>query len=508
MTSTDVQVLEARATEEGQGPPTASDYAVATFLSSAIVLTFLVLDTDCWNWFAVPTWATGALIMVDAVQWWRTRDRLSRLRYLISFLGTHMLLIAPFLHVIWDGWMTYVLPPPEWLPWLSRMSVVHLLAVVCYRYAIAARLRRPERPAQRTRWQIDADLLVPAILAGLLVSAAMQALIYIRFGGIVAFVQTVPARAAAQDTTLPLNAVELTIAEAFPYLLLLFLGLRYTRGRADTAEGRTVTWRRVALLLGVLGLAVLLFGGLRGSRANIIWPALAALTLADLLVRRIPRILVAALVVVLVLFAYVYSFFKVGGLEGLTSATESSARSELEATYGRSLGGVLLGDLGRADVQAFLLYRQESGFFETEYGYGQTYLAALLSPVADSLPIHPINKLKLGTETQYGIGRNGPGYVPSSRLYGLEGEALLNFGVFGPPVAFGLFGIAVVAIDRRIDRWRRAADARLLLAPLLLIGGVLVLIQDADIVVFYIFKNTMLPTVLVLLCSHRAPVET
>ena len=82
----------------------------------------------------------------------------------------------------------------------------------------------------------------------------------------------------------------------------------------------------------------------------------------------------------LVLFMYLYGFYKDLGGEALTAFEEGS----LNEKSGRSFQGMLLGDLGRADVHAFLLHRLCKRDSDYRYAWGRTYLGsiALLVPAS------------------------------------------------------------------------------------------------------------------------------
>lgn len=479
-------------------PPHRYVLSVTDYISAAIVCTvvttgFLAIAPGVWHWFIIPVWASGCLILVDIVHWWRSRDHLARARYFCSLLGTFTMFLAPMLHVALDNWMTFVVPPPDWRPWLGRMAALNVLGLVGYRAVL--HLGRSSRRASKTRWELRPELLVPSIYAGLAVSAVAQAYFYVRFGGIVSFASTVPSSDKSQFLG---SAWQFAIAESFPYLLLLLIGIRYRR---EAVKGR---WWSLCALLGAFACISVIFGGLRGSRANVVWPMLAVLSMIDLIVRRIPRFLLPVLIGLLVVFSFVYGFFKSEGLTGLIGATDSQHRTQLERTYNRSLEDIVLSDLGRADVQSFLLYRLYGSGAPYAFARGETYFGALALPVPPTLwATRPDTKLAFGTEAQYGPGRTGPGNRPSSRVYGLQGEALLNFGYLLVPVSLWCLGMVVMRVDAVIGGWISRDDGRVLLAPLLLIGVLQLLIQDADILVFFLAKTAAIPILLLFLTSGR-----
>ena len=173
---------------------------------------------------------------------------------------------------------------------------------------------------------------------------------------------------------------------------------------------------------------------------------------------------------------------------------------------------LLVSDFGRADVQAFLLSKIWGEPDSQHYAWGQTYLGAACLLIPASLwPERPPGKVKWTTEAEFGPGSflNGPIY--STRIYGLAGEAMLNFGLAGVPVAFAALGWGV-AFSRRFAARLGADDPLRMLAPFLINGCVLALLNDSDIQIVYFVKNGAIPVLLIAACyrwrrSSRAQVS-
>jgi hypothetical protein len=69
------------------------------------------------------------------------------------------------------------------------------------------------------------------------------------------------------------------------------------------------------------------------------------------------------------------------------------------------------------------------------------------------------------------------------RVYGLTGEALLNFGPWGVLPAYAIYGACLGWYRRKLTTWD-AADARTFLAPLVTILFATAFIADSDNVLF------------------------
>jgi hypothetical protein len=151
-------------------------------------------------------------------------------------------------------------------------------------------------------------------------------------------------------------------------------------------------------------------------------------------------------------------------------------------------------------VQAYVLYRLQSVPAE-DLGWGRTYIggAAILIP-RWLMPNRPVTKVKEGTDLTYGRGSWAAGRH-STRLYGLAGEAMLNFGPLGVPLVFLLWGL-LVGLIRRAYYGLHRHDARVLLLPLLINMLLVMLVADSDNVVFFAVKQGALPALMVMLCSR------
>ena len=147
---------------------------------------------------------------------------------------------------------------------------------------------------------------------------------------------------------------------------------------------------------------------------------------------------------------------------------DSGKRERLVGQTGRSIQALLLGDLARSDVQAYLLYRLYGGERNYKFAWGRTYLGAAASVVPSWIwPNRPETKVREGTEIQYGIYPGAHTSLVSTRQYGFAGEAMLNFGPAAVPIFFAAFG-AFVGLLRRFLRSWTYPDARLLFLPFLL----------------------------------------
>jgi hypothetical protein len=264
------------------------------------------------------------------------------------------------------------------------------------------------------------------------------------------------------------------------------------RGPVAWGKGRTV------VLLVAFFLTQLLFGGLRGSRSNTVWALFCALGMIHFWIRPIRRSLVYAGVIFLVAFLYAYGFYKdYHGAANLNQTLQTAKKHD------RSLAAAVLGDLGRADIQAFVLYRLMTADSDYELEWGRTYLGAPALLVPRSIwPDRPPTTVKAGTEIQHYAGSYSPDQFESSRVYGLSGEAMLNFGPVIVPVAFFMLG-AVIRRVREFVASLPPLDSRRLISPLFVEICIWLLIGDSALIMFSIMKQALMPCLVVLVTSRR-----
>lgn len=446
------------------------------------------------HWFLVPVFACGTLIVSDAIQWSRGKLDLFSPRTVLSLIGFHFFFLAPLLHVYWDEWMSFVAPPSDWRTWLGWMATLNCLALAGYRLITA---RQNSAVYASRQWRLDPRRFWPLLAAALCGTAVLQMLVYARYGGVVGYMIAYSDSQKALANTFEGMGWMFAVSESFPILAIM--------GAAVLLSTRSSqpSWAAIgALLLGFFAMK-LLFGGLRGSRSNTIWGVFWAAGIIHLWLRPLRRYAIGLGTVFLVAFMYAYGFYKAAGVDALAALDDPEARADIAERSGRTLSRTVLADLSRADVQAFLLHRLSRSEADYSYAAGRTYLGtiALLIPRA-VWEGRPPTKVKEGTELQYGKATYSPEGFVSSRVYGLAGEGMLNFGPLAVPLTYLLLGIAVSQVGRHIASWDKG-DSRLLMAPFVVTLGIVALVGDSDNVLFYVLKNGAIPALVIYLSSVR-----
>jgi hypothetical protein len=495
MTSKDARKIRANANDGGDEGVVLAAVAVA---SATVCL--LALSPPLRHWFVLPVALCGVLAGVDGVRWLRGRLDVFDPGGLIGLLGIHFFFLAPLLLVAWDsgvqGWNVTL---SDWRPWLGSMACLNAVGLLIYHGILRLGPSHGEWKGRRSVWKLHRRRFPAALGIAVTLSVALQAGVYAQFGGIAGYVDAVTdlqTRAAAFQGLGPV----FMLSESAPLLGFMAFVLSARRHRL------TRTWPALLFALSIFALLEVFFGGLRGSRSTSVWALFWAVGLVHLCVRPIPRrIVVSGLIFVLLPFMYFYGFFKAGGVEGLTAALSGSvARSELERSSGRSVETLMFADLSRSDVQALVLERLWDPSADGEYAWGETYLASVALVIPKVAVPEPLEgKVARATDLVFGKGAYATGVLASSKVYGLAGEAMLNFGPFAVPLSFIPLALLVRGIRRRSAIWRGQRDARALMLPMLVSLCLVMLVSDSDNLIFFTIKTGMLPFTVILLGSIR-----
>ena len=475
----------------------AASALISSYVCMWIVFGFVAASDRFLHWFVIPVLACGILIGIDAVDWFRGRLDIFDPVGILGLLGFHLFFLAPLLHVHWDYWMAYVVPPPDWREWLGNMAFLNFSGLLAYRVSrsLAPRHRQERSEISKIAWHLDRQRFFVIVSVALLITGGLQIWTYARSGGILGYIQAYTEGASAFQGM----GWIFMISESFPVLALMAFAVYAERKEAGKS------WPVLTFVLFVFLVLKLLFGGLRGSRSNTVWGLFWAVGIVHFWIRPVSKRFIFVGCIFLVLFMFLYGFYKGAGLDAMRAFESAEARAELVQETNRGLETAVLADLGRGDVQAFLFYRLATPGSDYEYAWGRTYLgaAAILIPRA-VWPGRPINKVKEGTQAQYGMGSYVPGVWQSSRVYGLAGETMLNFGPVAVPFVYLIFGLVVSRI-RRFILTLEPDDSRLILLPFLVNLCFVILVSDSDNVLFFLIKNGAVPFA-VLALSSTTPV--
>jgi len=459
---------------------------LAAGASVLIVCGMIALHNDMLDWYLLPVGLCGALIGPDMFAWLRGQiDTFDPLGILGAY-GYFFFFIAPLLTVMW-GYHSPELPmPPDWLSWIGWMSVLNVFGLLVY---LIGRQMFVATPPKK-KWILKQSAFFGVMSVALPLALAFQMYIFVSFGGVVGFMKAFSDATADAFTGM---GWQFLIAEMFPVFLAIFL-LVWKREFL-----RTRSWGFLALL--VLGFFVLklLFGGLRGSRSNTVWALFWLVGAIHLWIRRVPRRLIVVGLVFLSCFMYVYGFYKQDGTQALELLQNPGQLAAAEEKSGRTVDAALLGDMARTDIQSYLLYRLWS-VGNYDYAYGATYLEAFDVLIPKWIwPNRPDGKVRAGTEALHGRSVYSAGIFQASQVYGLAGEAMLNFPPIFAPLAFLL--LAFVVVKSRSLMLADPDDLRWLLVPILANAMTILPAADLDNQIMFFLTVAACPLILLRISS-------
>ena len=448
------------------------------------------------HWFVIPVFLCGVLIAHDMIDWFRGRFDVFDPVGLFGVFGFFFFFLNPMLHVVWDLWIVEPqIRPNDMRPWLGWMACLNLLGLLIYRY-LRDPLAGSVKP-NRNAWIVESGRFWTLLPILLLVSAFLQGMIYSGRGGLVGYMESYTRRDMAWQTESGFVAV---FAESFPILAMM--------GYAILARRRPAlaSWTALVLLMGVMLLVSLFFGGLKGSRSNTINSLFWIVGIVHFGIRPLPKKVLLSGMFVLAVVLYAYTLvYKTGGLNGLRMVESGADVDYLESKTGRSLQGTLLGDIGRADMQAFILHQLCDPHFEYTLGMGRTYFATLCRFIPRSIWVYrPELKSFEGTELLYGKGTYDPVKFYTSYVFGATAEGMFNFGPIAVPFVFLLWTF-LIARSRKWIYSLAAIDVRRLLAPLLVLVCYMSFPGDSDNIHYMVFKWGTLPFLFLWFCSSRVP---
>ncbi len=463
---------------------------LAAGASVLIICGMVAVRNDMLDWYLLPVGLCGTLIGPDMFAWLRGKvDTFDPLGILGAY-GYFFFFLAPLLTVLW-GYHTAELPiPPDWFSWIGWMSVLNACGLLIYlvgRRTFAA-------TAPKTKWVLKQSAFFGVMSIALPLALAFQLYIFVSFGGVMGFMKAFSDAASDAFTGM---GWQFLIAEMFPVFLAIF----FLVWKRDFLRARS--WAFLGLMVFGFFVLKLLFGGLRGSRSNTVWAMFWLVGAIHLWIRRVPRRLIVVGLVFLSLFMYVYGFYKQDGTEALELLQNPSQLAAAEEKGGRTVDAALLGDMARTDIQSYLLYRLWS-VGNYDYAYGATYLEAFDVLIPKWIwPDRPEGKVRKGTEALHGRAVYSAGIFQASQVYGLAGEAMLNFPPIFAPLAF-LF-LAFVVVKSRSLMLADPDDLRWLLVPILANAMIILPAADLDNQIMFFLTVAACPLILLRMSSIVVP---
>jgi len=467
------------------------DYLIACSAVALVEIALMLWRPTTVHWFLLPLGACGLLAGVDAVRYLRGKLDLFDPRTVIACLAFYGFFVAPILHVAWDrfGAGYDLILPNDWRPWLGAMAALNAAGLLGYRVAQRAMFRRTQPSSNR--WDFASSRFYPVFAAALTLSIAGATTYLWQMGGILGEIEAFEGDKSAYVG----KGWLLTLA--WPLAVLSFIILTFgLRSRKENFS----RWTVAIILLSLAGVSHFFLMGWYGSRSATVWALFWMAGIVHYWFRQLSARMTVAGIMLLIAFMYFYGFYK--EQDRLAAEVLRTPAAWLDPRgYSRDLKGLLLEDLARADSNAFVLHTLVKDPEAYNYRWGLTYLGASMILIPHNIwPDRPDFKIDAGTEALLGKATS----LTSYRVYGLSGEALLNFGPAGVVPMFVLYGSVLGWYRRKMTGWQ-LTDARMILAPLFTMWFANALVSDSDNLVFAIVTQGALAIVAITASSVRYP---
>ena len=479
------------------------DWLIAFIWPLLFITGYMIADSYIYHWFVIPVYLCGVLISVDAVHWCRGKMDTFDPKGLVGLFGCNFFVLSPILVAYYRVEKVGEIYIDDFRPWMGWMAFLNLFGIMLYRFI---EKRTSQKPTTiKKEWLENTASSMTILPLIVLFTALCYIYFVIRGGGILANIESRTYGASASTESTVGMGPFFVVSRSLPMMVLITITVWFRR------SGRRVSWASVLITLFVFLVAQFLVAGFTGSRSATMWALFWAVGIMHFFWRPIPVKLVIISIVPLLLFLYLYGFYKYLGARSFDIFTGQASIESLEYKSKRSFAGVLIGDMGRSDMQAGILSVVIDPGQKYDLRHGRTYLTSFMSVIPRKIwPSRPDDngKVVAGTEILYGKGsyQSARGIYNIGRratqIYGLAGEAMLNFGVWGVLPAFAVWGYVIGFIRRRISSYT-IGDMRLLIAPYWILMCFHALIQDLDNFVEVSVFNLLIPAFAIWLISLK-----
>lgn len=417
----------------------------------------------------------------------------------LGLVGVPFFLIGPIVQYGSDYW-PFIPPLTNDGGWLTIWAVLNSIGLSAFVLIVGISSGRGKvalRP-----WRIDYKVFWPVAVVALLVCAAVQIIILVRFGGISGFIAAFSERqelrlGRTEDDPFKGFGLPMLIAESFKYVFAMSVLLFFKSKNTGKSLPAFLAFMVVIMIVS------LIFGGLRGSRSSTVFTLIFAAGMYHFWIRRIPIGIILAGIVFLVAFVNTYYWYKAGGLEGIAAINDESARSGFSASRQNAGLFVLVRDFGRMDVQSLAM--KQFSEKQLKHVLGATYLAAPFTIIPNSLvPWKPEALARAKSDIVFGPGHYSPDGTNTTIVLGMCGEGFINFGYAGfllPYLLLGWFVARVRAVIRSVGE----NDLRRLVLPVFCLLPPLILFSDAGLVIMVLARALLIPAIVLFL--SRTPVR-
>lgn len=462
-----------------------ANYLVSGFVAFAVVVTFGLLSGRCRHWCLIPMLVCGIFAGSDIIAWLRKEIDTFDPKVLVAVYLYNNCFIAPMVHLS-SNLYGMSIHTPDWPTWFGYMALFNAFGIMLFKWTQNVSFKQV-RPV-KSFWEMEPAKFSGMLIPILVISLAASLIIRIVFGGLI--------RGGLATEGHPVLSVLRMLGDPLP--MLVTMAIIYWIYKKRPLERRS--FLLVAFIIALTMVFQLLWVGQRGSRGGILGAVVIITAIVHYRLRALtPKVLLTGACLIF-LFAHLYTFYKHLGPIGWRAFYSAEARKSLSYELGgATFRTTLVGDLARADLQAMMLYHLIEDVVPYQPVYGKTYMWAAFKIIPRAIwKTKPISyKGMVGSKLQ-GLGL----YHYSSRQYGLAGEAMLNFSYWGIVPAFLVFGVILGWFRKKIAT-SEPSDSRFFLIPILIVTCMMVVPNDANVLMFGLLRKGVLPFIIVFFGANR-----
>lgn len=394
------------------------------------------------------------------------------------FILAISVVLAP---VISSGLQVYLLSAPReinWNKWLNILSWLYLLGIILFYWSCKIFLNNKVFQSS-LNIELHKNKFILVSFLFLFFSLVSQILVFQKFGGVISYMT----KWTEDRNDFDGLGIWYMFAEPFPIILLIFMILWIGKEKLKNS----IVY--ISLIFLIFFIFKMIFGGFRGSRSNTIWGLYWFAGIIHLYIYRLKKIHYILGVAFLTFFMSTYALYKSYGIDAFSG---DYTITETNRYKNNPLLDIYLGDFSRATINAYQI-SQISDLSNYEEKYGQTYLSSaskFLPPIKFFYSGH--DKNSAGSEIVNNIKINPQvEEYHNSRVFGLYGEAILNFGVFLGVFSFFIVGFFISKLDNYC-RGSASKSVFIFFIPFLSNMAITLILSDSDNIVFFVFKNGFL----------------
>lgn len=367
----------------------------------------------------------------------------------------------------------------DWEKYLFIISLLYSIGVVFFYFVVRCLLVEKRIYIFNDNLVNKSRLIIISSIF-LVLSFFTQVIIFLKFGGFIGYLTQWTEDRSALDGF----GIWYMFSEPFPTILLVFLILLVGKKRILANKYKWI----IILFVGFF-ISKLLFGGFRGSRSNTIWGLFLFAGIVHIYLFKLKKIHYIIGISFLASFMSIYAIYKTYGVESFSGEYTIEDTNRYE---GNPLLSIYLGDFSRATVNAFQL-AQLNDLDNYNYKWGQTYLytSAMIFPPIKSI-YTGYNKNSAGYEIMNNFNIDPErDFFDNSRVFGLYGEAVLNFGPIIALFSFIFSAVFIVFLDN-LCRGFFVNKVYVFLIPFLANFAFLCIVSDSDNITFFLLKDGFL----------------